>query len=57
MPIQEREQWTDNNFEQVNEKRGAWLTFPIGRLIREDRLALFQPTVKTALWCWVWSIP
>ena len=32
------------------------LTIPVVRLFRDDRRALFQPTVQKALWCWAWSI-
>ena len=56
MPIQEREQWADNYFEQVDEKRDAWLTIPFLRLFRDGRRALFQATVQKALWCWARSI-
>ena len=31
IPIQEREQWADICFEQVDEKRDAWLTIPFAR--------------------------
>ena len=33
VPIQEREQWADNYFEQVDEKQDAWLTIPFVRLL------------------------
>ena len=56
MPIQEREQWADNCFEQVDEKRDAWLTIPFVRLLRDGRRALFQAIVQKALWCWARSI-
>ena len=55
-PIQKREQWADNCFEQVDEKRDAWLAIRFVRLFRDDRRALFQQTVQKALWCWAWSI-
>ena len=55
IPIQEREQWADIYFEQVDEKRDTWLTIPFARLLRGDLRALFQPTVQKALW-WAWSM-
>ena len=56
MPIQEREQWADTCFEQVDEKRDAWLSIPFVRLFPDDRRAVLQPTVQIALWCWAWSM-
>ena len=54
MPVQEREQWSDIYFEQV--ERDAWLTIPFVRLFQDDRRALLQPTVQKALRCWAWSM-
>ena len=42
--IQEREQWGDNNFEQFDEMRDAWLTIPCVYFEMID--------VQKALWCW-----
>ena len=56
MPIQEREQWADTCFEQVDEKRDAWLSIPFVRFVPDDRRAVLQPTVQIALWCWAWSM-
>ena len=42
--IQEREQWADNNFEQFDEMRDAWLTIPCVYFEMID--------LQEALWCW-----
>ena len=55
MPIQEREQWADNFFEEVDEKRDAWLTIAFVRFFRDDRRALFNRRCRV-LWCLAWSI-